>query len=182
MLDVARVNARTVAMLQERDAVPASRHFGFDLVRGLVTPHIKRRMGTRGIQKFILQSQALYLGKVPVPILFFFGGGGAVPRKCNESWLTLSFLLFATVMWIRLHIRIYFIIWIRILIQNVDPDPDARKKVKKKWCRVRNRIRIRKYPYDRPDSDPHGHAGPDISGKNTTNLHVQYLSILLNYF
>lgn len=85
MLDVARVNARTVAMLQERDAVPASRHFGFDLVRGLVTPHIKRRMGTRGIQKFILQSQALYLGKVPVPILFFFGGGGALSLESVMS-------------------------------------------------------------------------------------------------
>lgn len=62
-LDVSRVNARTVAILQNRGPVPDSRAFGFALVRALVTPHIVRRMERHGIQTFVKLSAKVYLGK-----------------------------------------------------------------------------------------------------------------------
>jgi hypothetical protein len=57
MLDVARVNARTVGEIQaERGSLGqalGSREFARELVRELVTPHIQRRMQMRGIQTYV---------------------------------------------------------------------------------------------------------------------------------
>ena len=61
MLDTARVNSRTVALLQDGRDVPTSRKYGFDLVRDLVTPHILSRMASPGIQNFVKLSAKVYL-------------------------------------------------------------------------------------------------------------------------
>ena len=53
MLDVARVNARTVALIQNERFSLGTREFARELVRELVTPHIQRRMQMRGIQTYI---------------------------------------------------------------------------------------------------------------------------------
>ena len=63
IIDTARVNARTVAVLRETGDVAANRNFAFEVVRGLVTPHILRRMAGPGIQKYVRTSAECYLGK-----------------------------------------------------------------------------------------------------------------------
>ena len=64
LLDTARVNSRTVAILQEDGDVPTTRAYGFELVKALVTPHIVTRMASPGIQNFVKMSAQLYLGKM----------------------------------------------------------------------------------------------------------------------
>jgi hypothetical protein len=66
MIDTARVNARTVALLREAGPVLPSRSYGFALVRELVTPHIKRRMVKNGIQKYVVLNAKCYLGMLLV--------------------------------------------------------------------------------------------------------------------
>jgi len=61
MIDTARVNARTVAVLRDEGDVPANRIFAFDIVRALVTPHIQRRMTRPGIQRYVKVSAECYL-------------------------------------------------------------------------------------------------------------------------
>ena len=68
MLDTARVNSRTVALLQDGRDVPTSRKYGFDLVRDLVTPHILSRMASPGIQNFVKLSAKVYLASGGVGI------------------------------------------------------------------------------------------------------------------
>lgn len=109
LLDVGRVNAKTVAHLQKRDSVPDSRHFGFDLVRGLVTPHLKRRMNQKGIQKFIQLSQTLYLGKPWITVLYGVVGEGCAwtgQRQFLFGWLA-QFRYLTT----------------RVVDPDLDPDP-----------------------------------------------------------
>jgi hypothetical protein len=72
MIDTARVNARTVALLQNRDDVLASRGFGFAIVREFVTPHIRRRMQKPGVQKFVLLHAECYLGMYSYIIFLSF--------------------------------------------------------------------------------------------------------------
>lgn len=61
MVDTARVNAQTLWKLKG-NVVRDSRSFGFDIVRGLVTPHILQRMVKPGIQNFVKLSAAVFLG------------------------------------------------------------------------------------------------------------------------
>ena len=63
IIDTARVNARTVAVLRGAGNVAANRNFAFLVVRGLVTPHILRRMAGPGIQTHVKTSAENYLGK-----------------------------------------------------------------------------------------------------------------------
>ncbi len=97
MLDTARVNARTVALLQNSSVVPDTRDFGYDLVRDLVTPHIKRRVQMHGIQRYVKIKAESYFGNLKFYITFgvfevscmyscvcriFHGGGG----RGAEGW------------------------------------------------------------------------------------------------
>lgn len=61
MIDTCRVNAQTLWKLKG-NTVKDSRTFGFDVVRGLVTPHILRRMAGPGIQNYVKQCAATFLG------------------------------------------------------------------------------------------------------------------------
>jgi hypothetical protein len=61
MLDVARVNARTVGLLQEGRVSLDTRNFVRELVRELVTPQIQRRIKMRGIQTYIKIKAEIYL-------------------------------------------------------------------------------------------------------------------------
>jgi len=63
MLDVSRVNARTVGLLQGGREILDTRNFARQLVRELVTPHIKRRLKKKGIQKFVKIKAECYLKK-----------------------------------------------------------------------------------------------------------------------
>jgi hypothetical protein len=72
MLDTARVNARTIALLQPGRQVPDTRHFGLDLVRELVTPHIKRRLLKPGVQNFVKAKAMCYLSKYSITYYVLF--------------------------------------------------------------------------------------------------------------
>lgn len=63
MIDTARVNAQTLWQLRGNE-VKDSRVFGFDVVRGLVAPHIRRRMVGPGIQNYVKLCASTYLGKI----------------------------------------------------------------------------------------------------------------------
>jgi hypothetical protein len=63
MLDTARVNSRTIGLLQEGRQVKDTRHFAQDLIRELVTPHIKRRLRLPGVQNFVKSKAQCYFGK-----------------------------------------------------------------------------------------------------------------------
>jgi hypothetical protein len=44
-------------------ATADTKQFGHDLVRGLVTPHILRRVQSHGIQNFVKAKARMYLGR-----------------------------------------------------------------------------------------------------------------------
>jgi hypothetical protein len=68
MLDTARVNARTIGLIQNRCVVPDTRQFGKELVRDLVTPHIRRRLQMRGLQTYVSMKAHCYLGVSGAPL------------------------------------------------------------------------------------------------------------------
>jgi hypothetical protein len=63
MLDTARVNARTIALIQDQRHVPDTRLFAKELVRELVTPHIQRRIMARSLQNHVHVKAQCYLGE-----------------------------------------------------------------------------------------------------------------------
>ena len=79
IIDTARVNARTVAVLRDAEKVAANRNFAFLVVRGLVTPHILRRMTKPGIQTHVKTSAENYLGKTDSYHFTFFQCFGSEP-------------------------------------------------------------------------------------------------------
>jgi hypothetical protein len=63
MLDTARVNGRTIRLLQKerQGPVPNTRQFAQELVRDLVTPHLTRRLQRPGLQTFVKVRAQCYL-------------------------------------------------------------------------------------------------------------------------
>lgn len=68
MADTARVNAQTLWKLKG-NAVRDSRSFGFEVVRGLVTPHILQRMNGPGLQNYVKLCATAFLGKACFSVL-----------------------------------------------------------------------------------------------------------------
>jgi len=77
MLDTAKINLRTVAMLQEDPGatVLKTRDVTNELVFELVEPHITRRRNVHGLQKFVKLSIDSFFGKC-----LFFGPGCGTER------------------------------------------------------------------------------------------------------
>ncbi len=74
MLDTARVNSRTIGLLQEGRKAQGTRDFARELVRELVTPHIKRRLLMPGVQKFVKAKAQCYFGEFVYSIKNFRPG------------------------------------------------------------------------------------------------------------
>jgi len=63
ILDSAAVNATTIFGIKNKIAKPDTRDFRFQLIHALVTPHIRRRMKTPGIQSRIKLLAKDFLGE-----------------------------------------------------------------------------------------------------------------------